>query len=101
MKLNKYLNNKLYAFSPGYYQSRGEQGRRSSMKNPILVSAKYCGQIVSISSVIYLLLLSGCSSIDGTSAKVTANLVTGHVGPGPEEPEKQPVSPEPSYEWFY
>jgi hypothetical protein len=101
MKLNNYLDKILYAFSPGYYQSRGNQGRGSSMKNSILVSAKYCGQIVSISSVICLLLLTGCSSIDGSAAKVTANLVTGHVGPGPEEPEKQPVSPEPPYEWWY
>jgi hypothetical protein len=71
------------------------------MKNPSLVSAKYCGQIISISSVICLLLFTGCSSIDGTTTKVTANLVTSHVGPGPEEPEKQAVSPEPSYEWWY
>jgi hypothetical protein len=73
------------------------------MKSPNLVSAKYCGQALSISSVICLLLFAGCSSIDGTAAdpRVTANLVTSHVGPGPEEPEKQPVSPEPSYEWWY
>jgi hypothetical protein len=73
------------------------------MMNPSLVSAKYCGRALSISSMICLLLLTGCSGIDGTTEKprVTANLVTSHVEPGQEEPEKQPVSPEPSYEWFY
>jgi len=28
MKSNKYLDNILYAFGPGYYQSRGDQGKR-------------------------------------------------------------------------
>jgi len=103
MKLNNYLDNILYALSPGYYQSRGDHGKGSSMKNLSLVSAKCCGRALSISSVICLLLFAGCSSIDGTTEnhRVTANLVTSHVGPGQEEPEKQPVSPEPSYEWWY
>jgi|HubBroStandDraft_3_1064219.scaffolds.fasta_scaffold830109_1 hypothetical protein len=73
------------------------------MKNPSLVSAKYCEQALSISSVICLLLFTGCSSIDGTAEnhRATANLVTSHFGPGTEEPEQQPVGPDPSYEWFY
>ena len=88
---------------PGYYQSRGDQGSGSSMKNPSLVSATYCGRALSISSMICLLLFTGCSSVDGTADdhRVTTNLVTSHVEQGQEEPGKQPVSPEPSYEWFY
>jgi hypothetical protein len=72
------------------------------MENPSLVSAQ-CARALSISSVICLLLFTGCSSIDGTAEnhRATANLVTSHVEPGQEEPEEQPVSPEPSYEWFY
>jgi hypothetical protein len=103
MKLNNYLDNILYAFASSYYDSRGDQGGGSSMKNLSLVSAKYCGWAFSISSVIGLLLFAGCSSIDGTAEnhRVTANLVTSHVEPGQEGPEKQPVNPEPSYEWWY
>ncbi len=103
MKLNKYLDNILCVFGPCYYQSRGDQGKGSSMKNPNLGSAKFCGRALSISSVIYLLLFTGCSSIDGTAEnhRVTANLLTSHLEPGQEEPANQPVSPEPSYEWFY
>jgi len=88
---------------PGYYQSRGDQGRGSSMKNPSLVGAKYCGRALSISSVFCLLLFTGCSSIDGTAEdhRVRANLVTSHVEQGQEEPENQAVSPDPAYEWFY
>ena len=73
------------------------------MKNQSLVSAKYCGRALSISSVICLLLFTGCSNIDGPveNHRATANLVTRHFGPGTEEPEQQPVSPDPSYEWFY
>jgi hypothetical protein len=73
------------------------------MKNPSLVRAKYCGRALAISSVICLLLLTGCSSIDGTAEnhRTTANLVTSHVEPGQEEPETQPVSPDPASEWFY
>lgn len=103
MKLNNYLDNILYAFASSDYDGRGDQGRGSSMKNPRLVSAKYCGRAFSISSVIGLLLFAGCSSIDDTAEnhRVTANLVTSHVEPGQEGPEKQPINPEPSYEWFY
>jgi hypothetical protein len=103
MKLNNYLDNILYAFAPNDYQSPGDQGRGSSMKNPSLVSAKCCGRAFSLSSVICLLLFTGCASIDGTAGNhgVTANLVARHVEPGLEETEKRPVSPEPSYEWFY
>jgi hypothetical protein len=103
MKLNRDLNNILNAFGPGYYQSRADQGRGSSMKKSMLGSTKYCGWALSISSAICLLLFAGCSSIDGTTEnlRATANLVTSHVGPGQEEPEKQAVSPEPSYEWWY
>ena len=73
------------------------------MKNPSFVSAKYCGLVLSISSVICLLLSAGCSSIDGTAENhsVTANLVTRHVEKVQEEPENQAVSPDPSYDWFY
>jgi hypothetical protein len=73
------------------------------MKNPSLVSVKYCERALSISSVICLLLFTGCSSIDETAEnhKATANLVTSHVEPGQEEPEEQPFSPDPSSEWFY
>jgi hypothetical protein len=73
------------------------------MKNPSLVSAKCCGQALSLSSVICLLLFTGCSSIDGTAGnlKVRTNLVTSHVEPGQEGPKKQFVNPEPDYSWFY
>jgi hypothetical protein len=73
------------------------------MKKSMLGSTKYCGRTLSISSVICLLLFAGCSSIDGTAEnhRVTASLVTSHVEPGQEGPEKQPVNPEPSYEWWY
>lgn len=103
MKFYKRLDNILDAFGPGYYQSRGDQGKGSSMKNPSLVSAKYCGRALSIASMICLLLFTGCSSIDGTAEnhRATANLVTSHVEPGQEEPEEQPFSPDPSSEWFY
>ena len=79
------------------------KGKGNSMKNSSLVTAKYCRQALSIPPMICLLLLTGCSGIDGTTEKprVTANLMTGHVGSGQEEPGKQPVNPEPSYEWFY
>jgi hypothetical protein len=88
---------------PGYYQSCGNQGRGSSMKNPISVSGEYCGQALSILSLASLLLFVGCSSIDGMaeSHTVKANLVTRHVEPSQEEPEYRAVSPEPDYEWFY
>jgi hypothetical protein len=101
MKLNKYLTTYYAPLVPAIIKAGGDQGRGSYMKNPSLVNAKYCGRALSISSVICLLLFTGCSSIDGTAAKVTANLVTSHVEPGQEEPANQPVSPEPSYEWFY
>jgi hypothetical protein len=103
MKSNNYLDSILSAFASSYYQSRGDQGRASSMKNPSLVSAKCCGRALSLSSVIGLLLFTGCSGIDGTTKnlRATANLVTSHVGPGQEETEKQAVSPEPSYDWWY
>ena len=73
------------------------------MKNLSFVSSKYCGRALSISSVICLLLFTGCSSIDGTAENhsVTANLVTRHVEQGQEEPENQAVSPDPAYDWFY
>ena len=73
------------------------------MNNPSLVGAKYCGRALSISSVTWLLLFTGCASIDGTAEnhRVRENLVTRHVKQGQEEPENPIVSPEPGYEWFY
>jgi hypothetical protein len=73
------------------------------MKNPSLVSAKCWGRALSLSSLICLLLFTGCSSIDGTTEnlKVRTNLVTSHVEHGQEKADNQPVNPEPDYEWFY
>lgn len=73
------------------------------MKNPILVNASYGGRALAISSLICLLLFTGCSSIDSTTGnhRATANLVTSQIEPGQEGPEKRTLSPEPSYEWFY
>jgi hypothetical protein len=73
------------------------------MKNRSLVSAKCCGRALSISSVICLLLFTGCASIGGTADnhKPTTNLATSHVEQGQEEPENPIVSPQPGYEWFY
>jgi hypothetical protein len=73
------------------------------MKNPSSVSARCCGQALSIFSLSCLLLFTGCSSIDGTAENhgATANLVTRHVEQDQEEPEHQAVSPDPDYDWFY
>jgi hypothetical protein len=88
---------------PAIIKAVGIKARGSSMKNPNSVSSRYCGRALSISSVIGILLFTGCSSIDGTAEnhKATANLVTSHVEPGQDEPEEQPFTPDPSSEWFY
>lgn len=74
------------------------------MKNPTLISAKYCLRALSMSSAIWLLAFAGCSSI-GTAEdhRVTTNLVTSDTEPGQEKtkPDNPPVSPDPDYEWFY
>ena len=73
------------------------------MKNPNVVSAKYCERALSISSVICLLLFTGCASIDGTAEnhRLTTNLVTKHVEPDQEQTDNRVVTPDPTYEWFY
>jgi len=87
----------------GYYQSPEDQGRGSSVNNPSVVFAKFGWRAFSISSVICLLLFTGCVSTDGAAEnhRVTSNAVTRHVKQGQEEPEDQIVSSELGYEWFY
>ena len=75
------------------------------MNNSTLTSARYCLRGLSLSSAIWLLAFTGCSSIDGTAAdhRVTTNLVTSDTEHGQEKtkPDNQPVTLDPDYDWFY
>ena len=75
------------------------------MKNPTLISEKYRWRALSMSAAIWLPVLIGCSSVDGTAEnhRVTRNLVTGHTEQVQEKPklDDPPDSPEPDYDWFY
>ena len=75
------------------------------MKNPTLISARYSLRALSVSSAIWLVAFTGCSSIDGTAGDhgVTANLLTSDTEHRQEtaKPDDQPVSSDPDYEWFY
>ena len=73
------------------------------MKNPSLLTAKFCLRGLTISSAICLLALSGCSSIGSVAENhgVTTNLQMSHTGHGPEKSEINDSSPDPGYEWWY
>jgi hypothetical protein len=105
MKLNKYTQNGYVSLVPGRYQGLGARCRGSSIKDPTLISAKYCLRALSVSSAIWLLALTGCSSIDGTAENhgVATSLVTSDTERGQEQskPDTQPVGPDPGYSWFY
>jgi hypothetical protein len=105
MKLNKYTQDGYVSLVPGRYQGLGTRCRGSSIKDRTLINAKYCLRALSVSSAIWLLALTGCSSIDGTAENhtVTTNLVTSDTEHGQEKhtPDNPPVSPDPDYNWFY
>jgi hypothetical protein len=88
---------------PGYYESREAQDIGSSMNNPRIFFVKYGGRALSISSVICLLVFTGCAGTDGAAENhtVTSNAVTRHVRQGQGDPEEQIVGAEPDYGWFY
>jgi hypothetical protein len=70
------------------------------MKNARVTSAKHYLQGLTMSSAMWLLAFSGCSSIEGAAQNhgVETNLQMSHTGNGGEKPSDQP---EPDYEWFY
>jgi hypothetical protein len=66
---------------PGYYESRETQDRGSSMNNLRIFFVKYGGRALSISSVICVLMFTGCAGTDDAaeSHTVASNAVTGFI----------------------
>jgi hypothetical protein len=73
------------------------------MKNPRVISVKFCLRGLTISSVICLLALSGCSSVGGLAGNhgATTNLQVSHGEYRQDKPEISAPDPEPDYEWWY
>jgi len=73
------------------------------MKNPAVISAKYCLRGLTVLAAIGLLAFSGCAGIDDAAQShgVTTHLQMGGTVHGQEKLSNQADNVEPDYEWWY